>query len=406
LGVEVNDVAMNRLNKTLNESGLFVVYSSGDIGFLCSIWRDYLAASYLSQSTERDTAGDYFDDPNWSEVLKFLAGMTGAVPLLKQLHQQDRRLQEDDLFVLAEWLPEAPDSHQWRRQVLIGLGQMALNQGNPIAWRQRAAVTLAKTGENGVTELLNKLVNQPEPEMRETAITSMARISPGEAVALAERMLGDAEEGVRTAAVHSLAWIDDPATEGLLIAALLNPDESVRESAAMGLALNSTNKAREILSEAVSDRQIGVRLAAVRGLSLVDEEWANKLLEEVVNIEKQPLVKQTAESVLQANRDGAPEELWQAFQAGEQEWLIDLAVNRGDIVPVGPAAIPMIMDALTDEDETIRAAAARTLGSLSEKTAIAPLERLLTDPSSEVRASAEHSLTLIRRAWGSLSIPT
>jgi len=397
---DIDESAINQLLSTLKESGLYVFYPNERLGFLSPVVRDYLAAVYIARSSERDQAGNYFDDQYWSGVLKFVAGRIGAMSLLKQLHTAGRKLTEADLFTLAEWLPEAQDHRQWRRQILIGLGQIILNNERPIIMRQRAVVLMAKSGEEGVSDLLNQLLSKPETAIRQIALAALARISPLEAIPLNERMMSDFEEVIRVATIYSLAWIDDDSTVKPLIKALVEPDELVQEAAASALALNSSTTSREILGDALAAKTTSVRLAVVHGLSRVEEDWSIKLLADVAETDEYQLVKSAAEQALLRIKDTENLEKWRPTRGGEQLWLIDWALARGEIVPVGPAAVPLILEALSDEEASIRSAAVRTLAALSIKEAIDPVFKLLSDPDPEVRSAADYASRQLERAWG------
>jgi HEAT repeat protein len=219
-------------------------------------------------------------------------------------------------------------------------------------------------------------------------------------------MSGDSDELVRVAAVHALAWMDNPAAEQPLIGALLEPDVLMSKAAAEGLALNGTAESRQILTEAIVDDSMSVRRAAVHGLALLEEQWALDLLKEVAQVDNQRVIQSAAGQALQSGKTGIVQNMWQPPKAGEQEWLINWAVTRGRVVPVGPAAIPLVIEALENGDDRTRAAAAKTLAQLMAKEAVGPLQQVLADSHADVRALAFDALCQIDRAWANDAIPT
>jgi len=397
--------AIKQLYGTLLDSELFICYQGDLVSFLCPMWRDYLAASYIAQSGAVESATEYVSDHFWLGFFKFFVARVGASNLLKEVQQEGTTISESDLFLLAEWLPESLDRQQWRRQILIGLGRIVIDQDIPVAWRQRATAALAATEEQGVSALLSQLLSQPEPLMRQVALAAMARIAPREAIALNERMLGDNDELVRVAAIHALAWMDNPAAEQPLLRALIDPDELMSKAAAEGLALNGTTESRQILTEAIVDDSMSVRRAAVQGLLLLDEEWAIDLLKEVAQADNQRLIQSAADRALHTGTSGIDATMWQVPRAGEQEWLINWAVACGRIVPVGPVAIPLIIEALESGDDYTRAEAAKTLARLTAIEAVEPLQEALADSHADVRTSAFYALCQIDRAWANDVIP-
>ena len=86
--------------------------------------------------------------------------------------------------------------------------------------------------------------------------------------------------------------------------------------------------------------------------------------------------------------------------------MINWAVTRGRVVPVGPAAIPLVIEALENGDDHSRAAAAKTLGHLMLIRAVEPLQNALADPNADVREAAFYALCEIDRAWANDVIPT
>ena len=241
--------------------------------------------------------------------------------------------------------------------------------------------------------------------MRQVALAAMVRIAPREAIALNERMSGDSDELVRVAAIHALAWMDNPAADLPLLRALIEPDELISKAAAEGLALNGTTESRQILTEAIVDDSMSVRRAAVHGLVLLEEKWAIDLLKEVAQVDNQRLIQSAAGRALQTGKRGIDPTMWQAPRAGEQEWLINWAVTRDRVVPVGPVAIPLIIEALEIGDDHTRAEAAKSLAQLTAIEAVEPLQKALDDPRADVRASAFYALCQIDRAWANDAIP-
>jgi HEAT repeat protein len=150
---------------------------------------------------------------------------------------------------------------------------------------------------------------------------------------------------------------------------------------------------------------MSVRRAAVHGLVLLEEKWAIDLLKEVAQVDNQRLIQSAAGRALQTGKRGIDPTMWQAPRAGEQEWLINWAVSGGRVVPVGPAAIPLIIEALENGDDHIRIEAAKTLGQLTASEAGESLQKSLADTHADVRTSAFYALCQIDRAWANDAIP-
>jgi HEAT repeat protein len=336
---------------------------------------------------------------SWETAIRFYVGRSGAADLANELLKQNGSPYSAGLFQLAGWLSETLDKSEWRRQVLVRLGRLIVDRKLPVSWRQRATLALAETDEEGVILLLKQLLQEPDPDVRQIAMASMARINSPDTVAIIERMIGDSEQTVRAAAVHALAWMDEPSAEYRLVEALLEPDEPVCQAAATGLALNGTSESYKILREAISDDAMSVRRAAVAGLSILDESWANELLKTVAHEDEQRAIRSAAGTALQAASEENDSNYWRPLQPGDQPWLINWAIRHDRVVPVGNAAIPILLEALNDDEAEIRYSAATTLGDLAIRSARDALTSALEDTDPNVRNAAFDALCRIDRYW-------
>jgi HEAT repeat protein len=184
-----------------------------------------------------------------------------------------------------------------------------------------------------------------------------------------------------------------------VIQALLEPDEPLSWAAAEGLALNCTTDDMDILREAINDEAFTVRRAAVQGLSLLDEPWSIELLKKASIEDDQPVVKVAANEALQQMNLNGQAGKWQAPQPGDQAWLVSWAVEKGRMVPIGDAALALVLEALEDGEPKIRAVAALTLGQVSARKATDALMNALKDADISVRTAAFVALCELDRAW-------
>lgn len=395
-----------QLFNTLKKSGIFVVWAGQRVGFYSPVWRDFLAASHAAASINnlKETVLDHLVDPAWAGVVRFFMGRikgdeAAEVARLVLAGKQTDPL-SNNLFQVASWLPEVLDKGEWRRQVLIQLGQMVVKGNVPVALRQRAAIALARTNESGVLTFLRQLLRQQEGVLRQVGLAAIARLGPEIALAVAEKMLQDSTPQVRASAVYVLTWLNDPVVEKPLLTALVDSDETMSRAAAEGLALSGSAGAYEILQEAAEDVALHVRRATVFGLARLNDFWAVGLLEKIEREDDQWLVKSAAGSALEAivarNNPGR----WEMALPGDQGWLIRWAASRERAIPGGAAAMPVVLEALSEADEpAVRIAAALTLGQLGEKGSIAKLQEALRDPEALVREAAFIALCMIGRMW-------
>lgn len=395
-----------RLFNTLNNSGIFVIWAGQRVGFYSPVWRDFLAASHAASSINnlKETVLDHLVDPAWAGMVRFFMGRIKADEAAEAARLVLAGKQTDplsnNLFQVASWLPEVLDKGEWRRQVLIQMGQMVVKGNVPVVLRQRAAIALARTNESGVLAFLRQLLRQQDVALRQVGLAAIARLGPEIALAVAEKMMQDATPQVRSSAVYVLTWLHDPVVEKPLLTALVDSDETMSRAAAEGLALNGSAGAYEILQEATEDVALHVRRSAVSGLVRLDDFWAVALLEKIEREDEQWLVKSAAGSALEMivarNKPGR----WEMAQPGDQGWLIRWAASKERAIPGGAAAIPVLLEALSEAEEpAVRMAAALTLGQMGEKGSIARLQEALRDPEALVREAAFIALCMIGRMW-------
>jgi HEAT repeat protein len=392
--------AANLLQSTLAGSGLFMAWPDQGVSLLSPVWRDFLAAAHLAQTQQEEVIRQHLLDPLWAGAIRFFVGRVGAarwVTLLLESKTADPF--HELLFQVASWMSEAADEGEWRRQVMIRLGQMVVKGNIPLVLRQRAVLALAQTGEAGVPAFLRQLLRQQDPAMRQTAIAALGRLDAEVCLDMLEKMMTDAEPGVRRMATHVLAWLEDPVTEKPLLMALLDRDEVLNRAAAEGLALNGGDSL-EILKEALAEDELHVRRAAVHGLSFVDQHWVMDLLEKASIEDEQWVIKTSATAALDSIAARNRRSEWKRPQVGDQPWLIAWAAAQGRAVPGGAAAIPVLQEVLAGADKpAVRLAAASTLGRLATREMIPALRTALRDPDAQVRDAAFLSLCRIHRAY-------
>jgi HEAT repeat protein len=343
----------------------------------------------------------HLSDPYWAGVVRFFIGRVGATEAVEELlSSKEPDPLSENLFRVASWMSEAVDKGDWRRQVLIQLGQLVVKGNLPVAMRQRAALALARTNESGVLSFLRQLLQQQDPALRRVALASIAPLGAEITLEVAEKMFRDSNPQVRASAVFALTWLNDPMVENPLLTTLVEPDEPMNRAAAEGLALNGTALAYDILREATLDNELHIRRAAVHGLMQLDLYWAVEMLDMVEREDDQWLVKSAAGSALEVivarNKPGQ----WAAPQPGDQTWLIEWAAAKERAVPGGAAAMPVLLEALAEaQDPMTRIAAAISLGQLGRQNTIPDLQAALRDSQIAVREAAFISLCMIGRMW-------
>ena len=217
-------------------------------------------------------------------------------------------------------------------------------------------------------EQFDSLINQlNDPNQREAAIEQLAPLKDPRAVVPLGNIIRQHRSDhafayrARQKAVEALAQIDDPRVLSPLLIALEDENSAVKISAARAIGQLGNPIAAEDLLRMVEDSSAEVRVAAVQafGQLAADAEVDLKTLI--------PLLADFDDDV----RDAA----------------------EAVLVQLGVKVQPMLIDALTDPNSTIRGAVATILGTIKNQEAIMPLhEVFVNDESDWVRSRAKKAL--------------
>jgi len=214
-------------------------------------------------------------------------------------------------------------------------------------------------------------------------------------------MITDGDELVRQTAVYSLLLNQEhPLVEQPLIAAMLSDDEELGRIVAEGLAFNGAAHGTEILKEALTDDDIQVRRAAVIGLSFLDGEWVEKQLIQVERYDDEWFVRSAANGALEVLRARRKTVHWDPPNPADQRWLTMMFRQDGRVVPDGAAALPFLVQIISESDDPkLRASAATLLSHLPALDAMPALETAARDSNALVNEAAFTTLCHLRRAY-------
>lgn len=398
-------VTQQDLLASLSSSPLFAQDADGRFRFLSGVWRDFLAAQHMAAHELAAEARAHVRDLYWSGVLRFYVAQAGVGELAQPLLQtQVTNLMRDGLFLVASWMPEAPDDGEWRRRTLILLGQLTRQPTFTRLLRQRAAAALALTDEEGTMTFVKQLLERSDPFLRRAGVMALSYLGlrkPGEVVELLETFLQDGDALVRQTAVAALAWLATPLAENLLLMGLIQGDEGMSRVTAVSLALNG-REGVEILREALEDESAQVRRAAIVGLTLLDEPWVEKAFAQIERGDRDWDTRAAATEAINQIRSRDKGTAWWPLPPKQQRWLVAYAAQENRVVPAGAAAQPFLVQILTESSQsTLRAAAALLLGQFPVVESLPALETAVRDSDPQVQEAAFTTFCLIHRAFTS-----
>jgi HEAT repeat protein len=392
---------ITRLRKSVAQNRLFVRWGSGAVGLRCTAFRDYLTAAYLINTGSENKVAAQLTNSKWQGVWPAYAALADPAALAAQLlPTADADPARDALFQIASWLPHTAATGNWRRQVMIQLGQLVRQPETPDVLRLRAIVAMAGTGEDGLFTFVSQLLSRPDPFSRQMGTAVLPLMPDDKVIGLLAERLNDEDLVVRLTAVYSLALLQhNPLTERPLVSALIGDQEEVGLLTAELLAANG-GPGLEILQEAVKEDDIQVRRAAVHGLALVDEAWVEPLLANLERNDGEWFVRSAASGALDIIRRNRQPQPWLPLKAAAQPWLQNIALSQGKQAPSGGAAVSYVTTLFNEAtDPATRVAAARLLTQLPAKEAIPSLQKAVEDGDTAVRDAAFKAWCALHRVY-------
>ncbi len=258
-----------------------------------------------------------------------------------------------------------------------------------------------KPGDNGAHTLNEKALsalidalNDPEPSVREQAISVLGELRYEPAAESFIQSLSDAEPAIRERAAWALGMLrTDQAIEPLRTA-LGDGDDSVREQAAWALGMIRDERGVEALLEAARDTAPNVREQAVWSLGMIQDERATEALVAALRDEDPDVREQAAWALGMTRSSRAVDGLTATLKDPDPDVREQAAWALGMIRD--ERAAPALASTLRDEDPDVREQAAWALGMLRSESAVDALIESLHDEDADVREQAAWALGMIR----------
>ncbi len=221
-----------------------------------------------------------------------------------------------------------------------------------VAGCSRTIDDVAKWKAKGNIEKLIKALSDPKVEVRQSAADALGELKAEPAVDALAARYNDAEPTVVLAAVKALAAIGTESTTTPLIAALKLDQAAARETAAVALGMLKAAAAVEPLAEALGDSEEAVQCAAATSLGQIGDEAASKPLVQKLSSGSDALRLACAEALASTGGDVAADGLIGAL-ADSSGAVRKAAV--ASLVTIGKPSIPYALNALKNDEESIRA---------------------------------------------------
>ena len=387
--------AAHVLRALTGERGLLRPAGSNRYAFAHPLWRAYLAARQLV-AVDPATLAERLDDPLWTEVLRFYAELGDMGPLVAAWLRRPDDMFHTSLHTLSSWVSVAPEEAAWRDGAMAVLARGFLQPGQPAQVRQALAEALAATGVSGITYFFKQALQHPDVEVHIAAALGLAKTAGESDLAMLEGLLEDEHPAVREAVVRRLAYLNVDAATRRLGRMILEGDETLRPVAAEALATRG-EEGVTFLREVIESQDVMARRAAVFGLAQI-QAW--DLLEKVAREDEQWIVRSAASAALEEReKQEKTPGVMPPPEIEQVPWLISWAAARGEGVGLGDVARRTLWRALSEGDAPIRLAAAQILAQVGRPEDVEPLRTALADPDPAITSAALEALAEIGRRY-------
>lgn len=281
-------------------------------------------------------------------------------------------------------------------EVIAPLGELLLNED----LCEPAAQTLLSVPADGVAAVFRQALPESEGKPRVAIIKALGRLRDRSSVPILLKDAKSEDRSVRLAALYALANIGDPAASEALQEAL-NPDSRYEKALATGLYLvflerlaeggrrsQVASMCRELMEARPKDEH--VQIASLTSLArILGPEAFDDLLTAMRSENNQIRITARGLAVTLPGEDATRR--WIAGMmgrpAGERVDVLMILGDRAD-----RAALPALLEAAKDPDETVRIAALEALGQMPDVSSIAGLIAALTGGTDKERRAARASL--------------
>ncbi|MEE9615025.1 MAG: HEAT repeat domain-containing protein, partial [Thermodesulfobacteriota bacterium] len=226
---------------------------------------------------------------------------------------------------------------------------------------------------------------------RESAVSSLWKTDDPSAIeALVFTALRDESREVRENATNTLSYVDVPVDISPFVTGLKDPNADIRGNAAYVLGIFRDEGTFEPLRAALNDESPEVRAKAARAISSLDNPG---VAEALLSVSKDSVPEVRAAAIRGLPRSGNPRALEQIAPAMKDASALvrstaaeALGLTKEIGLIEGSEGVSLLIQALEDEEPSVRRAAAGAMGSFKDPVSTEPLiNALLKDGNPDVR---------------------
>lgn len=397
-GVPASNI--DRELKKLLQSPLVREHPDGSVSIRHPILAWYLAGETLRDADTKRLM-DMATSPNWHGALTFATAIVDLEPtILKKLGDKFDLL-FTNLFSVADWMPDAPGNLRWKGEIIkrLGAALMSTTQFPTVREHALAAMVACRDDTGGILYLLRQAVRSGNPHIRTLGCLGLGAVGAEGAIGDLSSMLQDNVVDVQLAAGLGLGAIATEEALTPLVEALLTGQPALRQAVAEAMA-SMPGEGHEILHDGITHEDLEVRRACAFGLARIPTTWALVALYRAMLEDSQWYVRSAAERAFAQAREPKAAGPQRHIEPTYYRWLESWAAGRGEAIPEGPSGRQVLMRALQEGPQQIRAESARALGYLAHLPALKALYAALGDREQTVRAAAFDALSNMSARYG------
>ena len=306
--------------------------------------------------------------------------------------QSDTGISEDITPLIQELLSGNKEAQIRSAQELVFKGATAvpplieiLLKGNR-EQRATAAEILAEIRGPAVRELLT-LLKGGSRDTKITVALLLGKIGDPIAIEPLMEMLTSQDYHIRKAAAESLGFSMDPRAVPALTSLLSDDDPDVQIATIRAIGYIGDPEAIAQLIQKLSDEDFSVRSASAEALAAMEGEAIGPLV---------LALSDPGKDVRSGAADALKEIGWIPGDGEVRARFLFAQGNWNEMSRQGSAAIPILIEALSDPDEDIRMGGARALGRTGDPVAVPPLIQGLSDEYTLIRKVCADALFEMR----------
>ncbi len=281
---------------------LLIERASGRVEFKHSLLQDFLAARALRRNPDFAPMREQLDDPAWSDVALFYAGLGDAADITRAaLLGESKDVSVERLAFAASALAATSEPHaQLLEQTVKGLVARAWDDHD-----ERAMRALGELRSNMASDFFAAKLKDKNSETRLRAAFILGKLHTDRALEYLLPQLRDPSDDVRVQVIASLGQSrSERVLEPLLVALRGDPrvastDTRLKIAAAHALGEYGTDKAVPALIVDVQVSDDDVRAQAIIALEKIRGGFATKPLTEISQTDKRENVRAAAARVLE-----------------------------------------------------------------------------------------------------------